>query len=162
MAPAHDLGVSASELHRHGAAEASGAGAQPRATEFSRDIPFVSQRYFVVFDVPRGEHAHYRCHQFLVCAKGQVSVVADDGVRREAYGLDSPGREGSLLVRLPFPKGRRESLGFASPLLLFRARARPCRARATHATRCAPETTHSTDKPRAQARSAAVTSTFLA
>jgi len=62
--------------------------------EYSRDIPFTPQRYFLVFDVPsaevRGEHAHYVCHQFLVCAKGQVAVVADDGVRREEYRLDSP------------------------------------------------------------------------
>jgi len=62
--------------------------------EYSRDIPFVPQRYFLVFDVPsaevRGEHAHYKCHQFLVCAKGQVAVVADDGERREEYRLDSP------------------------------------------------------------------------
>lgn len=62
--------------------------------EYSRDIPFTPQRYFLVFDVPsaevRGEHAHHRCHQFLVCAKGQLAVVADDGVRREEYRLDSP------------------------------------------------------------------------
>lgn len=62
--------------------------------EYARDIPFTPQRYFLVFDVPsaevRGEHAHYRCHQFLVCAKGQVAVVADDGTRREEYRLDSP------------------------------------------------------------------------
>lgn len=61
--------------------------------EFEKDIPFVSRRYFFVFDVPsaevRGEHAHYKCHQFLVCARGQVSVVADDGSRREEYLLDS-------------------------------------------------------------------------
>jgi UDP-2-acetamido-3-amino-2,3-dideoxy-glucuronate N-acetyltransferase len=62
--------------------------------EYSRDIPFVPQRYFLVFDVPsaevRGEHAHYKCHQFLICAKGQVAVVADDGERREEFRLDSP------------------------------------------------------------------------
>jgi len=62
--------------------------------EYSRDIPFTPQRYFLVFDVPsaevRGEHAHYKCHQFLVCAKGEVAVVADDGQRREEYRLDSP------------------------------------------------------------------------
>jgi len=69
--------------------------------EASRDIPFTPQRYFLVFDVPsaevRGEHAHYQCHQFLVCAKGQVAVVADDGVRREEYRLDSP----DLGIHLP-------------------------------------------------------------
>jgi len=62
--------------------------------EYSRDIPFTPQRYFLVFDVPsaevRGEHAHFKCHQFLICAKGQVAVVADDGQRREEYRLDSP------------------------------------------------------------------------
>jgi UDP-2-acetamido-3-amino-2,3-dideoxy-glucuronate N-acetyltransferase len=62
--------------------------------EYSRDIPFTPQRYFLVFDVPsadvRGEHAHRSCEQFLVCAKGQLAVVADDGSRREEFRLDSP------------------------------------------------------------------------
>jgi UDP-2-acetamido-3-amino-2,3-dideoxy-glucuronate N-acetyltransferase len=47
-----------------------------------------------VFGVPsvetRGEHAHRECHQFLVCVRGSVSVVADDGRRREEYLLDRP------------------------------------------------------------------------
>lgn len=62
--------------------------------EFGRNLPFVPQRYFLVFDVPsaevRGEHAHRQCHQFLVCAHGRVSVVADDGARREEFLLDRP------------------------------------------------------------------------
>jgi UDP-2-acetamido-3-amino-2,3-dideoxy-glucuronate N-acetyltransferase len=62
--------------------------------EYSRDIPFTPQRYFLVFDVPsaevRGEHAHRKCHQFLICAKGQLAVVADDGRQREEFLLDSP------------------------------------------------------------------------
>ncbi len=64
------------------------------AGEFGRDIPFVPQRYFLVFDVPtaktRGEHAHIQCHQFLVAVKGSVSVVADDGATREEFLLDRP------------------------------------------------------------------------
>jgi len=60
--------------------------------EFAHDLPFTPQRYFFVFDVPsaeiRGAHAHRKCHQFLVCARGQVSVVADDGNVREEYLLD--------------------------------------------------------------------------
>lgn len=64
------------------------------AGEFERDIPFKPLRYFLVFDVPtsetRGEHAHYKCHQFLIAVKGQVSVVADDGVNREEFKLDNP------------------------------------------------------------------------
>jgi UDP-2-acetamido-3-amino-2,3-dideoxy-glucuronate N-acetyltransferase len=69
--------------------------------EFERDVPFPVQRYFLVFDVPseetRGEHAHFACHQFLLCVKGACSVVADDGVNREEIRLDSP----TLGVYLP-------------------------------------------------------------
>lgn len=62
--------------------------------ECDSDLPFVPQRYFLVFDVPskdvRGEHAHRRCHQFLVCVKGSVSVVVDDGTSSEEVLLDAP------------------------------------------------------------------------
>jgi acetyltransferase-like isoleucine patch superfamily enzyme/dTDP-4-dehydrorhamnose 3,5-epimerase-like enzyme len=62
--------------------------------EFERNIPFIPKRYFVVFDVPsyetRGEHAHKRCHQFLICPSGSVSVVVDDGVSREEITLNKP------------------------------------------------------------------------
>lgn len=62
--------------------------------EFEREIPFKPLRYFLVYDVPtaetRGEHAHRKCHQFLIAVKGQVSVVADDGVKREEFRLDKP------------------------------------------------------------------------
>lgn len=62
--------------------------------EFERNVPFQPKRYFIVFDVPstetRGEHAHKRCHQFLVCVAGTVSVVVDDGLRREEVLLDRP------------------------------------------------------------------------
>jgi dTDP-4-dehydrorhamnose 3,5-epimerase-like enzyme len=62
--------------------------------EFARDIPFVPERYFMVFGVPnrevRGEHAHRECHQFLICVRGSCSVVADDGERRVEVLLDAP------------------------------------------------------------------------
>jgi len=62
--------------------------------EFEREIPFVPKRYFLVYDVPtaetRGEHAHLKCHQFLIAVKGSVHVVADDGNRREQFVLDKP------------------------------------------------------------------------
>lgn len=64
--------------------------------EFLRDVPFQPMRYFVVFGVPgrevRGEHAHRRCKQFLVCVRGQFSVVADDGQQRVEVSLDAPNR----------------------------------------------------------------------
>lgn len=62
--------------------------------EFERQVPFLPKRYFMVFGVPsaevRGEHAHFECHQFLICVRGACSVLADDGERREEYRLDSP------------------------------------------------------------------------
>jgi UDP-2-acetamido-3-amino-2,3-dideoxy-glucuronate N-acetyltransferase len=62
--------------------------------EFDRSIPFAVKRYFMVFDVPsketRGEHAHRECHQFLICVRGSCAVVADDGVQRQEFLLDSP------------------------------------------------------------------------
>jgi len=62
--------------------------------ETGQFLPFVPQRYFLVFDVPsrevRGEHAHRTCHQFLVCIKGSCSVVVDDGQHRAEVLLDRP------------------------------------------------------------------------
>lgn len=64
------------------------------AAEFGRELPFVPQRCFLVYDVPsaevRGEHAHRQCAQFLVCVHGQVTAMVDDGRRRAEYRLDRP------------------------------------------------------------------------
>ncbi len=64
--------------------------------EFGQHIPFIPKRYFMVFDVPskeiRGEHAHRTCHQFLICLRGNCSVLADDGVNRTEVLLDSPDK----------------------------------------------------------------------
>jgi acetyltransferase-like isoleucine patch superfamily enzyme/dTDP-4-dehydrorhamnose 3,5-epimerase-like enzyme len=66
------------------------------AGELARGLPFIPQRYFMVFDVPgvdvRGEHAHRACHQFLICVHGEVHVVADDGQHRQEFVLDHQGR----------------------------------------------------------------------
>jgi carbonic anhydrase/acetyltransferase-like protein (isoleucine patch superfamily)/dTDP-4-dehydrorhamnose 3,5-epimerase-like enzyme len=62
--------------------------------EFPKDIPFDPKRYFLVFNVPsektRGEHAHHKCHQFLLCVKGSCAVVVDDGHDRCEVMLESP------------------------------------------------------------------------
>lgn len=62
--------------------------------EFEKAVPFAAKRYFMVFDVPsvetRGEHAHRQCHQFLICVRGSVTVLADDGRVREQFVLDRP------------------------------------------------------------------------
>ncbi len=66
------------------------------ATEFARDLPFVPQRLFVIYDVPseqtRGEHAHRECEQFLICLRGSVRVILDDGATRTEHVLDDPSR----------------------------------------------------------------------
>jgi acetyltransferase-like isoleucine patch superfamily enzyme/dTDP-4-dehydrorhamnose 3,5-epimerase-like enzyme len=57
-------------------------------------VPFPVKRWFMVYDVPtrevRGEHAHRECHQFLIAVSGSVSVVVDDGSRRDEILLDAP------------------------------------------------------------------------
>lgn len=62
--------------------------------EFPKDIPFEPKRYFVVFDVPtaktRGEHAHIACKEFLICVRGSLSVIVDDGTNSEEIVLDHP------------------------------------------------------------------------
>jgi UDP-2-acetamido-3-amino-2,3-dideoxy-glucuronate N-acetyltransferase len=64
--------------------------------EIGTHLPFEPKRYFVVFDVPsqkvRGEHAHKSLHQVLVCLRGSVSVVVDDGIRRAEVLMDGPQR----------------------------------------------------------------------
>jgi hypothetical protein len=64
------------------------------AREVGRGLPFTPVRCFAIFDVPskevRGEHAHRVCEQFLVCMRGSVSVVCDDGEHRQELLLSSP------------------------------------------------------------------------
>ena len=61
------------------------------AAEFG-DLPFTPVRLFTVFDVPstevRGEHAHRRCEQLLVCLHGSVRCLVDDGTHRAEFLLD--------------------------------------------------------------------------
>lgn len=64
------------------------------AGEFPSQVPFLPKRCFFIFDVPgkevRGEHAHRQCHQFLICARGSVTVLVDDGHHSEEILLDRP------------------------------------------------------------------------
>lgn len=64
------------------------------AGEFGRDLPFVPQRFFITYGIPaaqiRGEHAHLRCEQFLVCVHGRCCVQVDDGQHREQITLNHP------------------------------------------------------------------------
>lgn len=62
--------------------------------EMPDEMPFRPERYFVIYDVPsaelRGEHAHKRCEQFLICLHGSCRVLLDDGKNRCEVTLDRP------------------------------------------------------------------------
>lgn len=51
-------------------------------------LPFVPQRFFWLFDVERNairaNHAHRRCHQFIVCQRGNVKARITSGSRQVA------------------------------------------------------------------------------
>jgi UDP-2-acetamido-3-amino-2,3-dideoxy-glucuronate N-acetyltransferase len=71
--------------------------------ELERNLPFTPKRVFLVEGVPnsrvRGEHAHRTCHECLVSVHGRVSVIVDDGNKREEFTLAAPN-EGLYLPPL--------------------------------------------------------------
>lgn len=88
-----DLGVSGAYLHRF--PEFADLRGRLTVGEIPSDaVPFEIRRWFMVHDVPspeiRGEHAHHRCEQFLICVSGTVTLAVDDGERRAAVLLDRP------------------------------------------------------------------------
>lgn len=62
--------------------------------EMGKALPFAPRRYFVISQVPaediRGQHAHHKLHQFLICLAGSVIVEVDDGESTNAVHLDRP------------------------------------------------------------------------
>lgn len=90
-------GVAATEVHGvtlHRLRQVNDPRGNLSAGELPHDVPFPVRRYFLVYDVPstetRGEHAHLACHQFLICIKGSVAAVVDDGTHRQEFLLDRP------------------------------------------------------------------------
>ncbi len=62
--------------------------------ELGAGLPFVAERIFTLLDIPAGEargtHAHRHCEQFLICMRGSVRALVDDGTTRQHVQLDSP------------------------------------------------------------------------
>ena len=62
--------------------------------ESGRHVPFDIRRVFTVSaragDV-RGDHAHKRCTQLLVCVSGKIRVTCDDGSVVTEHHLDNMG-----------------------------------------------------------------------
>lgn len=58
------------------------------------ELPFVAARIFTLLDIPHGEvrgiHAHRECEQFLICMRGAVTALIDDGEVRQEVRLDRP------------------------------------------------------------------------
>jgi acetyltransferase-like isoleucine patch superfamily enzyme len=73
---------------------ATDLGGSRTVAELGR-MPFPPQHFSAVYDVPsgdvRGEHAHRTVHRFVVCLKGQLALMVDDGTHREELILDQPG-----------------------------------------------------------------------
>lgn len=48
------------------------------------DAPFKAKRVFFLLNVPpgmpRGDHAHHECYQYLICLRGAVKFKVHDGV----------------------------------------------------------------------------------
>lgn len=86
------LGVGGARLHRLPVIEDMRGSLS--VGEVGKHLPFLPQRYFTVFDVPsrevRGEHAHKTLQEFLVCVKGSMTLLIDDGKNRVEVVLDSP------------------------------------------------------------------------
>jgi len=100
-APSSIISTSVKNVTLHTMVEVPDIRGSLSVGEFGRSVPFIPERYFLVYDVPtaetRGEHAHHVCHQFLVAVKGTIHVVADDGNNREEFILDNP----TLGIHLP-------------------------------------------------------------
>jgi UDP-2-acetamido-3-amino-2,3-dideoxy-glucuronate N-acetyltransferase len=64
--------------------------------ELGAGLPFTARRIFTLLEIPPGEargiHAHRECEQFLICMRGSVTAVVDDGTNRQEVLLDSPQR----------------------------------------------------------------------
>ena len=63
------------------------------AIEGGINTPFDILRVFTVSapkDAIRGDHAHKKCSQFMVCVSGVIQITCDNGIEETIYQLDSP------------------------------------------------------------------------
>lgn len=62
-------------------------------------LPFEIARVFIVrasANIVRGEHAHKRCSQYMVCTSGSISLEYKDGKSRKTVVLE--GSDHALLI----------------------------------------------------------------
>jgi dTDP-4-dehydrorhamnose 3,5-epimerase-like enzyme len=83
----HDVGaVQLIELPRH-----SRDGGEVVVAQVAAQVAFPIARVFTVtapLDALRGDHAHIRCAQFMLCVHGAVEIVCDDGRDKRTFHLN--------------------------------------------------------------------------
>jgi dTDP-4-dehydrorhamnose 3,5-epimerase-like enzyme len=85
--------------------------------EVEKHIPTAIKRAFAIragLNAIRGQHAHRRCTQILVCLHGAVRVICDDGRDRQVVELNQPDQ--ALLIP---PSIWAEQLYLESPTILL-------------------------------------------
>jgi UDP-2-acetamido-3-amino-2,3-dideoxy-glucuronate N-acetyltransferase len=68
----------------------------------SKDIPFRTKRIFLIYgkkNFIRGDHAHYKCKQFLVPIFGKMKVEYENKFEKLVKNLDYKNKKGLLLDR---------------------------------------------------------------
>jgi hypothetical protein len=74
--------------------EIAGSNGRLVVAEMPAGLPFAANRIFTLMDIPpaemRGTHAHRQCEQFLICMRGSVTAVVDDGTLSTELILDRP------------------------------------------------------------------------
>ena len=83
------------DLPRHARADGEVVVAEATA-----QVPFAIARLFTVrapLGAERGQHAHRQCTQFMICVRGAVEIICDDGAERRAVTLN----RGNLALHVP-------------------------------------------------------------
>lgn len=62
--------------------------------ELKKNLPFAIKRFYIIRKIDngavRGMHAHRKNKQILFCLQGAVTIIVDDGTRREQTRLTDP------------------------------------------------------------------------
>ncbi len=58
--------------------------------EKNLSLPFKSKRFFIVTNIKgvRGEHAHYKCKQFMICLNGKIQIEYSDTFKKKKIILN--------------------------------------------------------------------------
>jgi len=62
--------------------------------EGETSVPFKIARIFYILNVPKGEirgqHAHKKCQQLLICLQGECEITCENGKSKKTFKLNSP------------------------------------------------------------------------